>query len=290
MQLIFHIGAHCTGQDRLIRSLLKNRDILAHNGVAVPGPGRYRRTLADVTDKLQGAPASAEAQDVILDAVLDFDAPTRIVLSDENFVSKPDDVLLGNMLYGQIGKSAWLPAAIPAGIPEFALTLRNVATFLPALTELQEDTSATEAALAETDPLEFSWFETVHTLRQANPDAPILVWCDEDAPLLWPDIMRAVAGVDEAVPLTGETDLVRTLLTDEGVEAMVKKFANPPTDQAERQNIVMELVTDYADEGEIEQEIGLAGWTQTLIDDLTEAYDADVERIATIPGVTVLTP
>lgn len=289
MQLLFHIGAHCTGQDRLIRSLLKNRDILAHSGVAVPGPGRYRRTLSDVTQKLRGAPASAETQDVILDAVLDIDAPKRIVLSYENFVCTPDDVLQGHMLYGDIGKSAWLPAAIPAGVPEFALTLRNVATFLPALTEAQDDTSITEAALAATDPLELSWFETVHGLREANPEAPILVWCDEDAPLLWPQIMRAVADVDATVPLTGATDLVRTLLTDEGVEVMIDELADT-RDEAEQMNILTALIDEYAKEGEIEQEISLPGWTQTLIDDLTDAYDSDLERIAKIPGVTVLTP
>ncbi|MEM9342995.1 MAG: hypothetical protein AAGA87_08110 [Pseudomonadota bacterium] len=289
MQLIFHIGAHCTGQDRLIRSLLKNRDVLAHNGVAVPGPGRYRRTLAEVVDKLQGAPASAETQDVILDAVLDFDAPQRIILSNENFLCTPDNVLLGNMLYGEIAKSAWLPATIPAAEPGFALTLRNVATFLPALTERQEDTSVTEAALSDTDPLQLSWFETVHGLRQANPDAPILVWCDEDAPLLWPEIMRTVAGVDETVPLTGDTDLIRTLLTDEGVDAMVDELTDDLT-ETERFNILTALIDEYAKEDEIEQEISLPDWTQDLIDDLTDAYDADVEKIATLPDVTVLAP
>lgn len=42
MQVVFHMGAPCTDDDRLIQSLLKNREALAKQGIAVPTPALYR--------------------------------------------------------------------------------------------------------------------------------------------------------------------------------------------------------------------------------------------------------
>ncbi len=41
MQIALHIGAHCTDEDRLLKCLLMNKEILSDVGTAVPGPGRY---------------------------------------------------------------------------------------------------------------------------------------------------------------------------------------------------------------------------------------------------------
>ena len=38
MQVVFHIGAPCTDDDRLIKSLLRNREALARDGIAIPTP------------------------------------------------------------------------------------------------------------------------------------------------------------------------------------------------------------------------------------------------------------
>ena len=36
MRIVYHLGAHCTDEDRLVRCLLKNRAVLAEAGIAVP--------------------------------------------------------------------------------------------------------------------------------------------------------------------------------------------------------------------------------------------------------------
>jgi hypothetical protein len=45
MQIVYHIGANCTDQDRLFKSVLKNADTFAALGVKVPGPGKYRSLI-----------------------------------------------------------------------------------------------------------------------------------------------------------------------------------------------------------------------------------------------------
>ena len=292
MQVIFHIGAHCTGQDRLVRSLLKNRDVLAQNGVAMPGPGRYRRVFAEALKKLRGAPASPETQDVLLEAVLDIDDADRIILSNENFICAPSKAIEGGVLYPKIDKSAWLRAAFPQAETEFALSLRNIGTFLPALLDLiPEENRDIGKLLGGRRPDEYSWLPVVDGIRLANPGIPILIWCDEDSPLLWPEIMRELAGLDALARFEGENDLARSLLTKIGNTQLTEYLdSTPPEDEATRRRIVSDFLTEHGDDSEIEQEIDLPGWTEDLIEDLSEAYDDDVERIGNLPDVTVLAP
>ncbi|MEM0946175.1 MAG: hypothetical protein AAGK37_02120 [Pseudomonadota bacterium] len=292
MQVVFHIGAHCTSGGMLVRSLLKNRDVLAHEGVAVPGPGRYRRTIMEAIKILRGAPAAIEAQDVLLDAVLDDDAVERVILSSDNFICPRSKVLEHGELYPRIEKSAWLRNAFPAAEVGFAIALRNPATFLPALYDtLGGDNQGQGSFLSGTDPRDLAWADVIEGIIDANPEADILVWCDEDAPILWAEIMRELCGLDSSVPLDGGDDLARHILTEEGnriLESTLGKHG--PETEAARRQIIGDLLMAHAGIEEAEQVINLPGWTGDLIEELTEAYDDDVATITRMPRVTLLAP
>lgn len=45
MRIILHAGAQCTDDERLLKTLLRNKDTLAQAGVAVPHPKSYRNLL-----------------------------------------------------------------------------------------------------------------------------------------------------------------------------------------------------------------------------------------------------
>ena len=291
MQVVFHIGAHCTGQDRLIRSLLKNRDVLGREGVAVPGPGRYRRTVSEAIKILRGAPASAEAQDVLLEAVLDTDDAERVVLSNESFICMASKVLVNGELYPRIGKSAWLRNAFPSADVAFALTLRNFATFLPALyDQLGGDMMDPGDFLSGTEPRDLMWSDVIEGLQSANPGASILVWCEEDSPILWSEIMREITGIDATLPLEGGDDVARSYLSEAGLAALDAVSTREDLTEAAWRQDVSEILAEHADEEAVYQEISLPGWTEELMDELTDAYDEDVATIERMPGVTLLTP
>ena len=40
----------------------------------------------------------------------------------------------------------------------------------------------------------------------------------------------------------------------------------------------------------VEEEVDLPGWTEPLVDQLTEQYEEDIFEISRIPGVTFLSP
>jgi len=292
MQVVFHIGAHCTGHDALVRSLLKNRDLLAGYGVAIPGPGRYRRVIGEALKKLRGAVASAEAEDVLLDAVLDTDAAERVILSNESFVCMASKVLDGGTLYGKIDKSAWLRHAFPRAQVEFAVSLRNFASFLPMLyDELGGTTIDPREFMNGIDPRDLRWFDVVAGLRAANPESQILVWCDEDTPVIWSEIMREICNLDATAKLDGANDVARKLMTQEGNQRLRRYLeSRPPKTEAARRKVVSAFLSKFAMDDMIEQEIALPGWTDELVDELTDFYDEDVEEIAALPGVRVILP
>jgi hypothetical protein len=275
-----------------VRSLLKNRETLGQHGVAIPGPGRYRKVIGEALQKLGGAVAANAAEDVLLDEVLDTDAANRLYLSDENFICAASEVLSGGTLYDQIEKSAWLRNAFPRAKVEFALSIRNFATFIPALYDQLGGASLDPVAFTGgTDPLDFSWYDVVAGVRAANPDSPILVWCDEDTPVLWGDIMRAVCGLDMGTRFEGENDVARKIMTPDGNQRLLRYLeARPPGTEQARRQIVAAFLSKFADDDAIEQEITMPGWSDDMIDALTDAYDEDVEEIAQIPGVRVLLP
>jgi hypothetical protein len=99
MNVVFHIGAHQTDHGMLLRSLLKNGDLLLGQEVAVPGPSRYRKLIGEVVNSLRGAVPDEVVQETLYEAVLDIDEPERLVLSSDSFICVPERALENGRLY-----------------------------------------------------------------------------------------------------------------------------------------------------------------------------------------------
>ena len=289
MQISIHLGAHCTDDDQLIKSLLKSSGQLAKEGVAVPGPGRYRGLLADALVKLQGARADDETQDMLLDTLVDSSDAKRLVLGHKNFLGAPHRSIEHNQLYHLAERNTfWLRNLFANHDVSFFIGMRNPATFVPAI--LNEATEIDRGALlTQVEPRGLCWSDMLHTIREANPTTPITVWCNEDTPLLWPEIMHTIAGVDDKMPLDGALDVLRQIMVSDGFEKMQEYLTMTTISSPEqRRQVIATFLEKYAIPEEIEEEIDLPGWTEDLIAELTDAYDHDLDEIERIPGVTLL--
>jgi hypothetical protein len=140
-------------------------------------------------------------------------------------------------------------------------------------------------------PHAVTWSEMLRRLRMTHPDAPVTVWCNEDTPLLWGQIMREMADVGFDVPLRGVDDLLGTIMDATGFKRMRRYLAdNPPHSEMQRRRIVGAFLDRYALDTEIEEELDLPGWTPALIEEMSLLYEDDMAEIARIPGVTLLNP
>ena len=73
MEIALHIGALLTDENTLVRCLLRNRELLAEQGIAVPSPGDYRPQLLVLSQEMLGKPTSAETQETLLDGLIEAD-------------------------------------------------------------------------------------------------------------------------------------------------------------------------------------------------------------------------
>ena len=288
MQILFHLGAHFTDEGLLIRSILKNRAQLADEGIGVPGPSRYRELFGEASTTLRGAPADADTEASILDAIRDDETAERIVLSSDNFLCRANVVLGSDGLYPKAQKSAWLRQCVPNQEVEFALAIRNPATLVPALLRKNGED---EEALDDVPITDLLWSEVVADISVANPDTRIIVWCHEDTPFIWSEIIREITGHDVFTEIDGEFDMLERIITPEGMTRLTDFLkAREVTSQSKRRRAVSAFLEAHAIESAVEEEIDLPGWTNETVSMLSELYEEDVHRLQQMPNVTLITP
>jgi len=293
MQVAIHLGAHCTDEDRLVRTLLQNKDVLAKEGIAIPAPGRYRGTLGQAAGKLRGAPASRETQDMLLDAIVEGDATERVVLSHESFICVPSKVFENGVLYERANyKPAWLRNLFPDHKVEFFIAIRNPATFIPAVFRHKNQPNDNfHDFLGGTDIEQIRWSDVIVGMSESNPGVPITVWCNEDTPLIWPEVVREVAAHSPQARVKGGFNILATIMKKEGMRQLRQYLAaNPPRNEIQRRRILAAFLDRYALEEAVEEVLDVPGWTDAIVAELTDAYEEDLHEIARLPGVTFIAP
>jgi len=291
MQVVFHLGAPCTDQGLVLQSLLKDRALLAERGIIVPPLMRYRAVLRDTAMALSGRPASAEVQEALLEAIVDEARVARLIFSDPRQICINRLVVQGAQIWPMIERQTTnLRALFPQAEIEFFIALRNPAALIPALftgsrfKDFQEFTQ-------DMQPNAVAWSEMLRRLQAAHPDAPITVWCNEDTPLIWAEILREITNLPADFPLRGTDDLVETIMDKTGFQRMQRYLAdNPPDSEAQRRRILGAFLDRYALDSALEEELDLPGWTPGLIEAMTQTYERDLSEIASIPGITLVSP
>lgn len=291
MKIIFHMGVHMTDEERLLRCLMKNRDLLSKEDIAIPGPGKYRGLLRNTLMELDGDTASPDVEQSLIDHILDGGQAERMVLSWDSFLALPRWALNRQHLYPSVvERCPQLTNLFPSADIEFHMAVRNPATLLPELAQNVDD-EAFQSMLRSIDASQLHWSDTVAMMRSACPDVPITLWCDEDTPFIWPDVLRAVSGHSADVSLNHTYDWFKTVMRQEGLTKMLSWLAShPPETEEQRRRIIAAFLDKFMADDMNEPAQLLSGWTEDTLDALTELYEQDIDQIAEVEGVTLVTP
>ena len=230
MQIVYHIGAHCTDEDRLLRCLLKNTERLHKLGTAVPGPSRYRKLISQALAALAAqGPQAISAKDM-LDQIAQADDISRLVMSFEGFSAGPKQVFRDGLFYGRLERQVERLAMLFGKTEvEFHMAIRNPVTFVNAFAQ-RPNTPDINTVLAQIDPARVMWSDTVRQITEACPNARVVIWCDEDAPLVWGDVLHSLAGLEpDAEDLIGCYDFLASLLTKDGYEKFTRRLVDSTT-------------------------------------------------------------
>ncbi len=291
MQVVLHSGAHFTDKNKLFKSLSKNTNLLAEVGTLVPSPRTYRRQIRDILDDDDGLAIAPMAKTQMMQDMTGGQNVDRIILSNSNFFGVPRGAVRHNCFYPNAGGRLAEFAEIFRGEEiEIFLAIRNPATFLPALVDGSPEDSL-DIVTGGSVPLSLRWSEAILRIREAVPSAPLTVWCNEDTPLIWEEILREMGGLELTAEIAGAHDLLQEIMSPDGLarfEAYLK--SHPGLSEMQKRRVIAAFLDKFALEDALEEELDLPGWTEELIDALTEAYDEDVFQIERIPGVTLITP
>lgn len=291
MKIVYHLGLHCTDDEKLVTCLAANAELLAREGIVVPEPDRYRAVLGRTMNATRGAGVTHETQESVLDAVMDADQADRLVFSNQAFLCKRQRVLSEGTLYPMAAeKVGWMAGLFPDHHVEFHFAIRNPATFIPALFEREKELTY-EQFIDGIEPHQLRWSDLVTRIRAAQPKAGVTIWCDEDTPLIWPEVLRAVSGHGPKTMLEGTLEILAPIMSGEGMRRMKDYLkSHPPQTPAQQHRIVSAFLDKYALEEELEMELDLPGWDEEYVETITQLYDTDVARIAQMDGVTFIAP
>ena len=293
MQVAIHLGAHCTDEDRLLKAVLANKNVLAQEGISIPGPGRYRDMLQEAARNQKGKPASPELQEKIREEILHDAGAARVVLSDENFMCVHARIFENALLYDKSSyKTRWLRQLFPNDEVEFHIGIRNPASFIPnAFHHPDQRHDSFVDFITCTDVTDVRWSDVILTIRENNPDCPLTVWCNEDTPVIWPEILRKLSGHGPLTQLNDDFGILQTIMTPAGLDRMNRYLAkHPPETEQQQRRIFAAFLEKYAIEDEVEEELDAPGWTQDLVAELTDIYDNDLSEIERLSGVTFISP
>lgn len=291
MQIVLHAGAHFTEEDRLMRCLLRNKEDFSRRGVAVPGPGKYRTLLRDTIAAMQDAPPAPDARDVLMDLILDEEDADRVLLSHMFIFGAPRACVRDGLMYCLAPeRMQQLSTLFPDDDIELFMTMRNPATFLPSLfgSTPQEDMNA---FLRGRDPYAIRWSDTMAAIRSAAPDITITTWCFEDMPMIWAQIIREMGALEHGEKIVGGFDLLSEIMTKDGMQRFRAYLKSHPTmTEMQKRRVISAFLDKFAIPDEIEEELNAPGWTEDMIDAMSEIYEEDMLNVARIPGVTLITP
>jgi hypothetical protein len=293
MQVILHAGLHQTDEDRALKCLLRNAEDWRHEGVAIPGPSKYRRMLAEVIHKAGDGEPAPETREAVLGAMLQQDPGdvSRLILSNENFFSVPKLIFQGGAVYRKAEQRLAVLRQVFAGDAlELFIGLRDPATFLPAVHAATPQPEFLDL-MEGTDPMDLRWSDFLRRLRADAPEMPITVWCNEDTPLIWGEVIRRMAGLPLDRKITGAFDVFSTIISAEGMQrfrAFLRE--NPGVNEAQKRRVMLAFLDKFALQEAIEEELDLPGWDANYVAELSARYDADMAEVAQIEGVHFITP
>lgn len=291
MDIALHLGVHLTDDTQIRKCLEANRRVLAEDGVLVPRPGRYLSLLRDAANTLAEGGRPAPIDNALFKSVKADDDTRRIVLSAPGLLSKLPLACDGRAFYpGMANRLSAYRTLLAGHQAQVFLAVRNPASFVPALlSELDENER--NAILRNLQPEALRWSQLIEEIRSAWPEAPVTLWCDEDTPFIWHRLLRLVSGHDPEDEFEDSFAWFDTVMLPGGSAKLAAYLhASPPVDETHRQQVISAFLDKFSDDEKLEVDVGIAGWDETQVDVLSELYEADIEVIRQIEGVTVIQP
>ena len=91
--------------------------------------------------------------------------------------------------------------------------------------------------------------------------------------------------------ISGGFDLLGQIMSAEGMKRFHSYLkSHPPRTEVQKRRIIAAFLDKYVIDDEVEEEFDLPGWTEEMVDELTELYEEDLYTIERMAGVNFIAP
>ncbi|NOD75970.1 MULTISPECIES: hypothetical protein [unclassified Ruegeria] len=289
MRVIIHAGAAFADEGHILSSLVANRQMLAEMKTAPMGPRMSRHFVKIMSDALIHGTSIEETRDSLAPLFPQDVNLERVILSSDKFFGPRRTALQHGQIYPFAGRRAAFTETLLEGAQlELFIGLVNPGLFIPkTLMSIHEDHR--RDILASTDLSCLSWLSMIEDLRELAPQFKLTVWENENLPLIWGDIVRAMTGLPSETPLPDEYSFLTSLLTDAGQRQVQEILGQrTPLDLQGQREELAQVLEDQARPEQVEEELDLPGWSTDIFDAFTELYAQDMAAIRTMSDIRVL--
>lgn len=291
MEIALHMGAHLTDESQLRGCLRANQEGLAARGVLVPRARSYLNAITETANHVAADQPVSGFDARLLDAVEAGDDVTRLVMSAPGILARVSEIMNGHALYpAATARIAALRKMLGRHEVSLFFCIRNPATYVPAFLSRAKK-SARSAVLEQLRSEELRWSPLIADMRLHWPEASVTVWCDEDTPFLWHQLLQQVAGCEPKGGFQNSYDWFDTVMVEGGAAKLEAYLtAQPPVDETHRQKVIAAFLDKFCDDDKLDVDIAITGWDDARVDVLTQLYENDVDLIGSMEGVRLLQP
>ena len=207
------------------------------------------------------------------------------------FFWRPKETIQNNAFYPHaISNLVRFVELFPEDQTHLFLALRNPATFIPAMMA-EAKTDNLNFIMNKSDPRALRWSDLLKSIRERFPALPMTIWCTEDTPFIWGQLMRLVGGFSPSTPMVGSYSLIESILSEEGFtrfQAYLEK--HPEMNERQKRKVMFAFAERFGRADVLEQDVNVPGWDAQMVYDLTAQYEADLANISAISGVRLVLP
>lgn len=287
-----HIGVHFAGAAYLPESLNANEGLLKKTGMHAPSPRQARAAILGMIDQLDGLPPILPEEEAVLSRLRGDTGARNLFMFDDRWAAPLRSAFNGDILYSEIDERV-LPVAelFASSKLQISLSLLNPGVFLNNSLSSEPAEKHVRDFIKRIDPETLRWRDTVAKLRKALPDVPLLLWCEEDAPLIWPDVLRHLFNLPDDCPVLARLAPLRPLIEKEGfirLETYLRK--HPPETRAQYEQVIMLFLDKYGKHEALIPHCDVPSCNAETLEIMSANYEEDVAYLAQQDGITFLLP
>lgn len=285
LSFTLQIGTRFDGGVPLIWSLMAQ----SIDGVLVPRPKRYRNKLAAHVAAAPSDPVDPEELTAMLgldqvEGTGDLNCVLRLVKLME---PAPNFCPAGDWFFGIGPRAAAYCAALAPSPVTFMISLCNPASLLS-----QALASGIYPGLdiMAPDPFDLHWAEVLRRLRRSCPDASIIAWNADEAPMIWGQVIEAAAGCDASFSDQARMLAAQGVMNEEGA-ARLSEYLDGHADMpdAMRAQVISIFVKRFRRADAVQPETVLPGWSAEAQARMDQHFAQDLKDVSEIEGVTLIT-